>query len=70
MTHAYDADAPGELPDVIKKMFASLKEYATYWDGVPLKPAQSVEMMMEVIRKAGPEDSGAFLSHHGNQQWL
>ena len=61
---------PDPLPEKLKALLPMFQKYAPYWDGVPLSPMQSVEMMMDVIRKLGPEDSGAFLSHRGNQQWF
>ncbi len=38
----------------------------------PISPKESVEKMMVVIEKASCEngDGGAFISHHGNKEWL
>ncbi|KAJ7448017.1 hypothetical protein FB451DRAFT_1411581 [Mycena latifolia] len=36
----------------------------------PITPRTSVEMMLEVIYRWRVEDTGAFVSHHGNQEWL
>ena len=58
------------MPDRMKTLFASLKKYAPDWDGLPITAEKSVEMMMEVISKVGPEDSGALLSHLGTDRWL
>lgn len=36
----------------------------------PIAAADSVAMQSQVIKKITLEDSGAFLSHLGNKQWL
>ncbi|KAI0695680.1 NAD(P)-binding protein [Cerioporus squamosus] len=53
-----------------KAMVGMFQKYAPDWDGVPLTPETSVSMMRDVIAKAGPKDTGAFISHHGDQNWL
>lgn len=40
------------------------------WEGVPLTPERSVKHMLDVIAKAERKDSGAFISHFGNKQWV
>ncbi|KAJ7646928.1 hypothetical protein FB45DRAFT_860327 [Roridomyces roridus] len=35
-----------------------------------LTPEESVKMQLEVIYKWKVEDSGAFVSHHGNKEWM
>ncbi|RPD58256.1 short-chain dehydrogenases/reductase [Lentinus tigrinus ALCF2SS1-7] len=53
-----------------KAMVKQFQKYAPDWDGVPLTPETSVTLMRDVIAKAGPKDTGAFVSHFGNQKWL
>ncbi|KAF7378311.1 NAD(P)-binding protein [Mycena sanguinolenta] len=36
----------------------------------PITPKQSVDMMLEVIHRWTVEETGQFVSHHGNKQWL
>ena len=36
----------------------------------PLTPAQSVKMQLEVIYRWTVEDTGAFVSQHGNKEWV
>lgn len=40
------------------------------WNGVPLSPEESVNMMLSVVDNLELKDSGAFLSHKGNKEWL
>ena len=53
-----------------KDMVAKLQKHSPHWDGVPLTPEASVKMMREVMKNVSVEDSGAFFSQFGNQQWL
>lgn len=36
----------------------------------PLTPETSIKMMLDVIYKWERKDSGAFVSHYGNKEWL
>jgi len=36
----------------------------------PITPQESVEAMLEVINAADVESTGAFISHHGNKEWV
>ncbi|KAI0363685.1 hypothetical protein BV20DRAFT_975343 [Pilatotrama ljubarskyi] len=51
-------------------MVAQFKKYAPDWDGAPLTPDKSVRLVLGAIEKASVKDTGAFLSHWGNQKWL
>ncbi|KAH9847062.1 NAD(P)-binding protein [Lenzites betulinus] len=51
-------------------MVSQFKKYAPEWDGAPITPETSVRLVLGVIHGATVEDTGAFLSHWGNQQWL
>ncbi|PVH75014.1 NAD(P)-binding protein [Cadophora sp. DSE1049] len=42
---------------------------AAHWPG-PMTPLESVEHQMKVIEDLTIEDTGRFLSHWGNKQWL
>ncbi|OCH92055.1 NAD(P)-binding protein [Obba rivulosa] len=53
-----------------KKMVATFKKAAPHWDGRPLTPEQSVKMVLDVVNSVTIKDSGAFVSHFGNKQWL
>jgi len=57
-----------ELKELME-MGATFKKQFPNWTG-PLTPAQSVEMMLGVIDKLTPEDSGKFLSHKGTREFL
>jgi NAD(P)-dependent dehydrogenase (short-subunit alcohol dehydrogenase family) len=51
-------------------MMAKMKEYAPDFKG-PITPETSVEMCLKVIEGATVETlGGAFVSHHGDKQWL
>jgi hypothetical protein len=40
------------------------------WNGVPLLPRQSAELVLGVIDRATPKDSGGFVSQYGDKRWL
>jgi hypothetical protein len=50
-------------------MFEAFKKVAPHWKG-PLTPIESVELQKKVIDGLTIEDSGKFLSHWGNKEWL
>ena len=54
----------------MQTLFAGLKKYAPDWDGMPLTAAKSVEMMLAVVNKVGPSDTGKLLSHYGTDRWF
>jgi len=60
---------PEALPGIQKMVEAFLKVYPN-WKGSPIEPPESVEKMLAILDKATPEDSGKFISHLGNKQWL
>lgn len=51
---------------IIKYLKAGFPE----WDGRPISPETSVKMMLGVVDGLGMKDTGAFISHKGNQEWL
>jgi len=40
------------------------------WSGVPLLPRESADLMLDVIDRATPEESGRFVSQYGDRRWL
>ena len=52
--------------DMIEKLKAGYPE----WDGVPLVPSRSAELVLGVIERATPKDSGGFVSQYGDKRWL
>lgn len=54
----------------IQAMGAKFNRYAPHFTA-PSTPEESVKALLSVIDNATVEkDSGAFLSHHGNKNWL
>ncbi|KAF4627673.1 hypothetical protein G7Y89_g10481 [Cudoniella acicularis] len=51
-------------------MMTDFKRIYPDWVAVPLTPTRSVEMQKGVIDEMTIEKTGAFLSHHGNKNWL
>lgn len=50
-------------------MLATLKKKHPDFEG-PMSTEQSVKMMLDVVDKATIADTGAFVSQHGNKEWL
>jgi hypothetical protein len=50
----------------VKEPFRKLKPD---WDG-PVSPKESVEAQLQVVKNLTIEDSGSFLSHNGDKNWL
>jgi NAD(P)-dependent dehydrogenase (short-subunit alcohol dehydrogenase family) len=51
-------------------MIRTLKASDPDWCGVPLLPSQAVDLVLGVIDRATPEDSGRFVSQYGDRRWL
>lgn len=51
-------------------MVASFKTYAPHWDGAPITPETSARLVLGIVERATIKDTGAFLSHWGNQTFL
>ena len=49
---------------------AHLSKFYPDWNGKPLEPEESVRLQLQVLEKATVEDSGSFVSHLGNKQWV
>ena len=51
------------------KMVGMFKQAYPKWDGA-ITPETSVKMMLDVFARAGLEQNGQMISHHGNKEWL
>lgn len=40
------------------------------WNGIPLLPRESADLVLDVIDRATPEESGRFISQYGDKRWL
>lgn len=63
---------PSATPEDLKtyqEMLAYFRVQAPNFEG-PITPEKSVSMMFDVINRWTVEDTGAFVSHYGNKQWL
>lgn len=52
------------------RMIKMFKSGSPNWDEKPITPETSVRLMLPIIRRWEPKDTGAFISHHGNKEWL
>lgn len=50
------------MPKIVEMMQAFKATYPD-WSGVPLEPSESVNLMLNILDKVTPEDSGKFISH-------
>ncbi|KAF5342953.1 hypothetical protein D9758_014945 [Tetrapyrgos nigripes] len=58
-----------ELNDIMKT-FARFKSVYPEWSGIPMTPAESVKLMLDIMDNSSVEDSGKFVSHKNNREWL
>jgi len=59
-------------PEVLKffgDMMASFKKAAPNFES-PITPEHSVKLMLSILDKSTVKDTGAFISHKGNKEWL
>ncbi|KAF7365580.1 NAD(P)-binding protein [Mycena venus] len=61
---------PMDAPEELKMMGAVLAKMAPPDFKGPITPEESVQKMMEVFNRWTIEETGAFVSHYGNKQWL
>ncbi|KAI0077083.1 NAD(P)-binding protein [Panus rudis PR-1116 ss-1] len=61
---------PPEAQEFIKLMESRFHKAFPEWDGKPLTPTESVKLQLDVIEKATPKTTGAFISQYGNRRWL
>jgi len=64
-----EAPPPAEIIPKLQAQAACFQKVYPDWKG-PIDPPESVGLMLGVLGKVTPADSGKFLSHHGNRQWL
>lgn len=50
------------MPKIVEMMQAFKAAYPE-WSGVPLEPSESVHLMLNILDKVTPEDTGKFISH-------
>ena len=63
--------APPEFVKQVDTMVNIFKKVARPdWEAEPLTPEKSVELVLDVVGRATPADSGKFMSQFGNQVWL
>jgi len=58
-----------EQIEAYQEMSKSFKKLSPTFTG-PIKPKESISMQLKVLDNLTPEDTGKFLSHHGNKEWL
>jgi NAD(P)-dependent dehydrogenase (short-subunit alcohol dehydrogenase family) len=65
------SNATPEQQQVLWGMMQTFQKYAPYWKG-PSTPEEAVKAVISVWEKCSIEkgDGGAFLSHHGDKNWL
>ena len=64
-------DLPPEFAKRVDAITQVFKKVARPdWEAQPLTPEKSVELVLDVIDRATPADSGKFVSQFGNQVWL
>ncbi|KAJ7633095.1 hypothetical protein FB45DRAFT_745217 [Roridomyces roridus] len=63
------SDAPPPPAELIQGMMKAFTSVDPNFKG-PISPEDSVKMQLEVIHRWTIEDSGAFVSHHGNKDWF
>ncbi|KAJ7755009.1 hypothetical protein DFH07DRAFT_920785 [Mycena maculata] len=56
-------------PETVKGISKTLTQITPAFKGA-MTPQQSVKLQLEVIYRWTVEDTGAFVSHHGNKAWL
>ena len=62
-----DIAAPPEALEVYTALFGKFKTGFPDWEVGMLTPEQSVQMMLDVIAKVQPKDTGKFLSRLGTE---
>ncbi|KAJ6541829.1 hypothetical protein B0H19DRAFT_326217 [Mycena capillaripes] len=60
---------PGNHDEEFKLLSKSIAKVAPDFKG-PMSPEESVKLQLDVINRWTVEQSGAFVSHLGNKQWL
>ncbi|KAJ7158231.1 hypothetical protein C8R43DRAFT_1124847 [Mycena crocata] len=63
------APLSSEVTEALTVMMGRFAQRVPHFKG-PISPEESVKLQLEVIYKWKVEDTGAFVSQHGNKQWL
>ncbi|KAH9932716.1 uncharacterized protein BXZ73DRAFT_46834 [Epithele typhae] len=56
--------------DSVRQVAATFKRVAPDFDENPRTPADAVSMVLDVLNRSGPEQSGSFVSQYGNKEWI
>ncbi|EJD36368.1 putative short-chain dehydrogenases/reductase [Auricularia subglabra TFB-10046 SS5] len=68
-----DMNAPPEKPEYLERLQEAAMQFAKFAPPTftgPIETSESVSKMLSVLDNVTPEDSGKFLSHHGDRNWL
>lgn len=68
-----DMGAPPEKPEHLARMMEAAGQFAKFAPPTftgPIEASESISKMLSVLDSVTPEDSGKFLSHHGDRNWL
>jgi NAD(P)-dependent dehydrogenase (short-subunit alcohol dehydrogenase family) len=59
-------------PNELQQLTAMIRKFRKLYPDFrgPITPETSVQMQLEVINRVTIDDSGAFISHKGNKEWL
>jgi len=58
-----------EMMELFDNMIAGFKKAVPTFEG-PITPEESVKLMLSLIGKSSVKDTGIFISHKGNKEWL
>jgi len=64
------APRTAEEDAALDAMINAFKAVDPEWNGVALLPRQSADLVLDVIDRATPKESGGFVSQYGNKRWL
>lgn len=62
--------APDNHSEEFKMLSKSIAKVATPDFKGPMSPEESVKLQLAIINRWTVDQSGAFVSHHGNKEWL
>ena len=63
--------APPEFVKMVDNIVDIVKRAARPdWGAEPSTPEKAIELVLDIIERATPADSGKFMSQFGNQVWL
>ncbi|KAH9907670.1 short-chain dehydrogenases/reductase [Epithele typhae] len=69
-TYTEDPNDFASIPEPVKQLATTFKRVAPDFDENPRTPAVAVSMVLDVLNRSGPEQSGSFLSQYGNKEWV